>query len=88
MLHVSTGGRVQLRLDLDPASDPISGALHGAAGHAVEFAGWMGFSAAIAQALRDLRGNPAPVDRPLAQPTEPSSSPVVDRSAEVSSSRE
>jgi hypothetical protein len=48
---MSTGKHVHLQLDLDPAADPIDGALQDADGHAVEFSGWLGFAAAIQSAL-------------------------------------
>jgi hypothetical protein len=80
---MSTGRRAQLRLVIDAAAEPITGTLETLSGQAIEFSGWLGFAAAIEQALgRD--GGAAPVS----QPTGLSSSPAVVPRAEDSSSRE
>lgn len=90
---MSKDERVQLVLDVDPAADPIRGALQDTHGHTVEFAGWLGFAAAIEEALAPAR---LPVARPRVRPPRPrvsqaigeSSPPAVEPSAPGSSSRE
>jgi hypothetical protein len=49
-----TSDQVELRLELDPTSDPIQGRLHDGLGNTVSFAGWMRLMAAI-EAGRQLR---------------------------------
>lgn len=48
---VSTIQRVHLTLDIDPASEPITGSIRDFAGQSVEFAGWLGFAAALEELL-------------------------------------
>jgi len=47
------GGRISLRLELDPGSEPISGRLVAADGSAEEFTGWLALAAAIEHAALD-----------------------------------
>ena len=84
---MSTDRRAQLRLVIDAAAEPITGTLECASGQAIEFSGWLGFAAAIEQAL--VRpGGAASGALPGSQPTGLSSSPAVVPRAEGSSSRE
>jgi hypothetical protein len=78
---------MQLRLEIDPGSEPITGTLEGGQDQAIEFSGWLGFAAAIEQALRRA-SRPASGTAPVSQPTGLSSPPEVVPSMERSSSRE
>jgi hypothetical protein len=40
-------GRILLRLEVDPSTDPISGSLTGPDGAGVDFVGWLALSAAL-----------------------------------------
>ena len=51
---MSPTDRVQLTLAIDPASDPITGALRDDRGQTVEFSGWLGFAAALEELLSAL----------------------------------
>jgi len=53
---MSTGRPVQLQLEIDPASVPVTGTIHDASGRAIEFTGWLGFAAAIEKALSPCGG--------------------------------
>lgn len=48
---MGTADRVQLTLAIDPASDPITGALGDDRGESVEFSGWLGFASALEELL-------------------------------------
>jgi len=48
------GGRISLRLELDPGSEPISGLLVAADESAVEFNGWLELAAAIERAATQM----------------------------------
>jgi hypothetical protein len=85
--RVSTRPRVTLRLEIDPASEPITGTLAGAPGRPIEFSGWLGFAAAIEQALGPARRADSGA-LPVPQPSEVSSSPEAVPRADESSSRE
>jgi hypothetical protein len=59
---VSTIQRVHLTLEIDPASDPVTGALRDLAGQNVEFAGWLGFAAALEELISSAgRQRPATI---------------------------
>lgn len=84
---MSTGRRVHVRLEIDPASEPITGTLEDALGQVIEFSGWLGFAAAIEQALGPARRADSATLR-VAQPSAPRSSPEASPRADESSSRE
>jgi hypothetical protein len=65
---VSTNERVQVQLDLDPAADPIRGALKDVSGHAVEFSGWLGFAAAIEEVLAAAAAMPPEESQLVSRP--------------------
>jgi len=66
---MSTGRPVQLQLEIDPASEPVTGTIHDASGRAIEFTGWLGFAAAIEKALSPGVGAPPGAARQLSRPS-------------------
>jgi hypothetical protein len=52
---MDTTPRVEFMLAIDPASEPIAGAIGDGRGRNVEFSGWLGFAAALEELLSPLR---------------------------------
>jgi hypothetical protein len=48
-------GRIEFMLDIDPSSDPIAGAVRDESGDAIEFSGWLGFASALETMLSASR---------------------------------
>jgi len=63
--EMSSAQRLVLTLEVDPASDPITGSVGVAHGDTVEFLGWLGFAAALEQLLSAQRRS-APAVTPAA----------------------
>jgi hypothetical protein len=61
---MSSVPRLQFTLAIDPASEPIAGAIKDAQGQSVEFSGWLGFAAALEDLLGTLRQTPKAAERP------------------------
>jgi hypothetical protein len=85
--------RLQFTLAIDPASEPIAGAIKDGQGRSVEFSGWLGFAAALEELLGTLRQTPKAAEQPPVwpkrrQPTGVSSPSAGPFSAGPSSSRE
>ena len=55
LLSMTSEARVEMRLEVNPASDPISGLLHDRRGEAHRFQGWLQFMSAVDTALSDDR---------------------------------
>jgi hypothetical protein len=52
---MNAGPRLEFTLAIDPASEPIAGAIGDSRGHRVEFSGWLGFAAALEELLSGSR---------------------------------
>jgi hypothetical protein len=52
---VTTVGRIEFMLDIDPNAEPIAGAVRDGSGDAIEFAGWLGFASALETMLSASR---------------------------------
>lgn len=55
---MTTGERRNLRLELDPDSEPIAGRMRDERGASREFAGWLGLAAVLGGFLRDRGARP------------------------------
>jgi hypothetical protein len=67
MARMTPAQRVELTVAIDPASDPITGSVGDPRGGNVEFAGWLGFAAALEELLKPRAGPsgaPAPAPPP------------------------
>jgi hypothetical protein len=69
---MSTADRVHFTVAIEPPSDPITGAVRDPGGRSVEFAGWLGFAAALEQLLSAGRQRAAtPPELSLGHPERP-----------------